>query len=249
MIRDEISLIEAIYLIAKLPFIEEWYTPDSKEIKEELAAMNLQYASTARWLNYLMLDGEKPNDEENGYYWFALWAQRLHFIITGLDLMLVFERPIARNYYWLLCLTSDSNSIVRNKGIESAIETGRSAPNIFGKSETLKIQSCALQKYDLDRSPSAKQVKFSPIPKEQQQDYFFYHLRSFIEGLAFKTAKHNALFKKNHWNPYYEALVAFNDIVRKDVNYQLSYLLPSGDRFVTGKNKKLPKGFSHKKCN
>jgi hypothetical protein len=239
------KLPEAIDLISQLPYIPEWYEPETRPAKEQIERLKHRYRCISYWLNDLMLDGEEPdystNPELLGYFPPAIHLQRLYELIKATDR--VSSWKIDRVYLWVMCAVSDSEWLLKQKGITSLLETGVASPSISSKTDLLKYRTEAIKKYDLDNSSPATQVTFSSLAREEANEWLFLHLRNWVEGEAFKLAKQNTTLKKLYWQPYLATFEELNNIIRESEEFQLSYLMPDGTQIITAKHLRLPKGY------
>jgi hypothetical protein len=107
---------------------------------------------------------------------------------------------------------------------------------------SLSNETLAHQRKDPSIKP--KKVKFRESPAaEFDFKHDFHHL---INTWAYRLAEQNKRFRMDYWEPYLRKLSSFNSLVEKNPSIQSRYLMPSGEIFITGKRKKIPKGFGTK---
>lgn len=223
----EISLVNCVYLLAKLPQHPPILLTEASE-QELFLAIRFRYKALSLWLRHFLL-GEALAEEvfltsmrhfqgiaELMVAEFQL-ATAVHPRSTNL-LIRRFDSPVS---LWFCCQLVMSEQCLDDVGLTDL-------PKPEGKREKL-IDS-------LKVIDGLKNLSF-PYHKSSNLE----HITGILIAEAQELAKTNPRFRQEHFMPYLRVL---KRTINKDKNckeLQSAYLLPDGQIFWTGKSNKLPK--------
>ncbi len=236
---------DGINEIGNLPDIPNWYTPETEEIQAEIDHINKNYYHASLWLKHLMCNDSKPSSELNVFLPFAREIQVLYDLIVAIKLATPGWEGLDAVEMWVQACRSEANFILEQKGVLSAIETGVPNSSLKSKRNTTTHNTNCLRALDIDNTAKedCMPIEWRKVTREDLKAIVKTDYRHFLESQAFGIALKSSNFRTHYWNPYISVCRAVNNAIHSDDLYQYSYLLPDGTRFITGKHRKLPKGF------
>ncbi len=253
----QLSIDTAVRSISKLPELlipkgVYFETPGEKQIINESKYF---YRGLEEWLKHFILHKaltpEAIITDWKHFQGHAVLDSSLLTLITGLYprhplLQEACQGDDAPVVIWFYAMAINCEIALTNAGI-----LGK--PSLTGKVDYQKNNFALLERYN-EHTIRLQPPKENPNALPTDEIDFKESPITALIALASKLASQDEGFDKDYWQPYYSTEKRWTRKIRENKHLQAGCLLPSGELFVTGENKKIlpsvrssiSKGFGHK---
>jgi hypothetical protein len=133
---------------------------------------------------------------------------------------------------WFRVMAINCEIVLTKSGI-----LGKSS--LTGKVDYQKNNLALLERYNEHTIRIHPPEENSDAPPTDEID-FEESPETYLDALASQLASQDEDFDKDYWQPYYSTKKRWTRKIRENKHLQAGCLLPSGELFLTGENKKIP---------
>ena len=254
----QLSIDTAVRSVSKLPELVlprgvYFEAPNEKQI---INSCKYFYRGLEEWLKHFILHKalapEAIFTDWKHFQGQAVLDSSLLTLITGLYprhplLQKACQQDDAPIIIWLHVMSINCETLLTDTGI-----LGKSS--LTGKVDYQRSNLALLERFN-EHTIRIHPPKGNPDTLPTSEIDFKESPETYLEALASDLASQDEDFDKDYWRPYYNTKKRWTRKIRENKHLQAGCLLPSGELFLTGENKKIPpsvrssisKGFGYRR--